>query len=221
MPRIKPPSKEESALLPSYAGLPDSAIHVPQTEADFALARQRLLSATVLGFDTESKPLFHSSQTDTGPHVVQLATEQEAWLLQLHHPQAVELAREVLAHAGICKAGFGLDNDRHALPRKLGVELHNILDLDRVFKRHGYGASVGVRAAVALVLGQNFRKSKKTSTSNWAVRQLSEAQRRYAAHDAHAAARVQAALAGWEHRQPPAPAPGRRPRPGPQAQPLA
>lgn len=212
MPRIKPPSKEESALLPAYSGLPDSAIHVPQTDADFALARQRLLAAPVLGFDTESKPIFHINQTDTGPHVVQLATGNEAWLLQLHHPQAVELARDVLADAKICKAGFGLDNDRQALPRKLGVELLNILDLDRIFKHHGYGSSVGVRAAMALVLGQSFRKSKKTSTSNWAVRQLSESQRRYAANDAHAAAQVQAALADWENRQPPVPAKARRPR---------
>ncbi|GGH56166.1 3'-exoribonuclease [Comamonas phosphati] len=212
MPRIKPPSKEESALLPAYAGLPDSAIHVPQNDAEFARARQRLLTAPILGFDTESKPIFHSSQPDTGPHVVQLATESEAWLLQLHHPEAMDLAREVLADVHICKPGFGLDNDKQALPRKLGVGLRNILDLDRIFKHHGYGSSVGVRAAVALVLGQYFRKSKKTSTSNWAVRQLSESQRRYAANDAHAAARIHAALADWESRQPPVPAKARRAR---------
>jgi ribonuclease D len=219
MSRIKPPSKEESALLPAYAGLPDSAIHVPQTDADFALARQHLLAAPVLGFDTESKPIFHSSQPDTGPHVVQLATESQAWLLQLHHPQAMELARAVLANAHICKPGFGLDNDRQALPRKLGVELHNILDLDRIFKHHGYGASVGVRAAVALVLGEHFHKSKKTSTSNWAARQLSESQRRYAANDAHAAVRIHAALADWENRQPPVPAKASRARPKARPQP--
>lgn len=212
MPRLQAPSKEASALLPPYTPLPDHAIFTPQTELQFEQARQALLAATVLGFDTESKPLFSVNQTDTGPHVVQLASAQAAWLLQLHHPLALALAREILASAAICKVGFGLDNDKLSLPRKLGVELAHIVDLDRGFKHHGYGASIGVRAAVALVLKQNFRKSKKTSTSNWAARELSDAQRRYAANDAHAPALLYAALPAWEAAQP-VPALHKKPRP--------
>lgn len=213
MPRLRAPSKEDSQQLPPFATLPDRAIHVPATDAEFEAARQALTAARVLGFDTESKPLFQVHQTDTGPHVVQLATRDAAWLLQLHHPQAVQLAAEVLGDASICKAGFGLDNDRRSLPARLGVQLHNVVDLDSVFKRHGYGNSVGVRAAVALVLGQGFHKSKRISTSNWAARQLSEAQCRYAANDAHGAAMVQDALPAWESRQPPVVERRRRPRP--------
>jgi ribonuclease D len=97
--------------------------------------------------------------------------------------------------------GFGLDNDRHSLPRRLGVELAQLVDLDRVFGRHGFGHNTGVRAAVALVLGQNFRKSKKTSTSNWALHQLSPGQIRYAANDAHAPAVLHRALPAWEAAQ--------------------
>ncbi|MEG1735636.1 MAG: 3'-5' exonuclease [Comamonas sp.] len=212
MPRLQAPSKEASALLPPYPALPDQAIFTPQTQQQFEQARQALLAASVLGFDTESKPLFSVNQTDTGPHLVQLATPQAAWLLQLHHPQAMALAREVLASTMICKVGFGLDNDKHTLPRKLGVELAHIVDLDRRFKQHGYGSSIGVRAAVALVLGQYFRKSKKTTTSNWAARELSDAQRRYAANDAHAPALLYAALPAWEATQP-QPAPRKKPRP--------
>lgn len=215
MPRLKPPSKEDSQLLPPYAALPDRAIHLPASDAEWAAARTALLAQTALGFDTESKPLFSTHQVDTGPHVVQLATPQAAWLLQLHHPQALALAREVLAHPGICKVGFGLDNDKASLPRRLGCDLHNVLDLDRVFKQHGYGNSTGVRAAVALVLGQNFHKSKKTSTSNWAAPHLSPGQLRYAANDAHGPAVIYAALPAWEARQP-APA-VRAPRPPRQA----
>ena len=107
--------------------------------------------------------------------------------------------------------GFGLDNDQSTLPRRLGAELAHIVDLDRVFKRHGYGASTGVRAAVALVLGQNFQKSKKQSTSNWSLPRLSEGQLRYAANDAHGPAVVYAALPAWEAAQPVA-APARAPR---------
>lgn len=219
MPRLKPPSKEESLLLPAFAALPDSAIHLPATEAEFAAARTALLAQSALGFDTESKPIFSTQQVDTGPHLVQLATTDAAWLLQLHHPQALELARELLAHPGICKVGFGLDNDKATLPRRLGCELHNVVDLDRVFKQYGYGNSTGVRAAVALVLGQNFHKSKKMSTSNWAARQYSPGQLRYAANDAHGPAVIYAALPAWQARQPaPAARPPRQRAPEPQQQ---
>ena len=214
MPRLLAPTKEQSLLLPPFGELPDSAIHVPASEAQMQAARTALLQQTVLGFDTESKPLFSTHQVDTGPHVVQFATVDTAWLLQLHQPGARELACEVLADARILKAGFGLDSDRSALQGRLGLELQNVLDLDRVFKRYGYGNSVGVRAAIALVLGQNFHKSKRQSTSNWSVRLLSQAQKRYAANDAHGPAMVQAALAGWEATQP-SPAP-KRPSPRPQ-----
>ena len=203
MPRLKPPSKEESQLLPPYCALPDHAIHIPATDAEFAHARAQLLTHGTLGFDTESKPLFHVHQVDTGPHVVQLATTQAAWLLQLHRPQALELAREIIGNAQICKVGFGLDNDKSTLPKRLGVALTNIVDLDRIFQQHGYGASTGVRAAIALVLGQSFHKSKKQSTSNWSLPNLSEAQIRYAANDAHAPAMVYAALPAWQAQQPP------------------
>ena len=201
MPRRKAPTKEDSALLPPFVQLPDAAIHVPDTPDAFAAARAVLLAAPVLGFDTESRPLFNAGQDDTGPHVVQFATPAAAWLLQLHHPEALEIARAVLASPRIRKVGFGLDNDRHSLPRRLGVELEQLVDLDRMFGRHGYGRNTGVRAAVALVLGQNFRKSKKTSTSNWSVRRLSPGQVRYAANDAHAPAVLYQALPAWEAAQ--------------------
>ena len=207
MPRLKPPSKEDSLLLPPFTLLPDRRIFVPRSDEEFERARTAVLAQRSLGFDTESKPIFHPGQIDNGPHVVQLATLDAAWILQLHHPKALELAREVLAAAHICKVGFGLEHDTSALPKRLGVELLNVLDLDRVFKRHGYGNSTGVRAAVALVLRQNFHKSKKQSTSNWANHALSPAQIRYAANDAHAPAVIYAALPAWEAQQPPLSAP--------------
>ncbi|MEG2818347.1 MAG: 3'-5' exonuclease domain-containing protein 2, partial [Comamonas sp.] len=63
MPRLQAPSKEASALLPPYPALPDQAIFTPQTQQQFEQARQALLAASVLGFDTESKPLFSVNQT--------------------------------------------------------------------------------------------------------------------------------------------------------------
>jgi ribonuclease D len=51
-----------------------------------------------------------------------------------------------------------------------------------------------VRAAVGVVLGQAFRKSKRITTSNWAAPNLSSQQLLYAANDAFAALRVMEGL---------------------------
>lgn len=202
MPRRLPPTKEESARLPRFATLAPACIGIPATPAQFETARAALLAAPVLGFDTESRPLFTAGVQDSGPDLVQLATPQRAWLLQLHHPQALALAREVLGDARILKVGFGLANDRRILPRRLGSEPANLHDLDQIFARHGFGRNIGLRAAVALVLGQGLSKSKKMSTSNWATRQLSPGQILYAATDAHAPAVLHPLLPAWEAAQP-------------------
>lgn len=212
MPRRTAPSKADSALLPPWTPLPDSAIQVPTTAAEWAQARAALLAASALGFDTESKPIFRAGQHDDGPHIVQLATPRAAWVLQLRHPQALALAREVLAAPHITKVGFGLDNDLRTLPQRLGVQPANVLDLDKVFRQHGFGHNTGVRAAMAIVLQRSFSKSKRTSTSNWAAPTLSPAQVRYAANDAHAPALIHAALPAWQAQQPPLP-PSKPPRP--------
>lgn len=198
MPTRHAPSKAESALLPTFDELNRSRIQLLQTEAELAKAASVLTRAEILGFDTESKPVFQAGQTDTGPHLVQLATLHDAWLIPMHLPQAAQLVRTVLANPAIAKVGFGLANDKQQLQRLWHAELHQIIDLDQHFSRLGYVRNLGVRAAVALVLGQSLTKSKRLSTSNWARNTLSEAQIRYAANDTHAAACVYAALAQWQ-----------------------
>ena len=53
---------------------------------------------------------------------------------------------------------------------------------------------MGLKAAVAVVLGQRFAKSKKATTSNWANKTLTPQQLQYAANDAHASLLVYKAL---------------------------
>jgi RNA polymerase sigma factor for flagellar operon FliA len=40
-----------------------------------------MLAAPVLGFDTESKPTFRKGEESDGPHLIQLADSQCAWLV--------------------------------------------------------------------------------------------------------------------------------------------
>jgi RNA polymerase sigma factor for flagellar operon FliA len=57
---------------------------------------------------------------------------------------------------------------------------------------------MGVKKAVAGLLGRRLEKSKRVATTNWASHRLSERQMLYAANDAHAALCVYRA---WVARQ--------------------
>jgi ribonuclease D len=188
------PSKEQIALLPEFERLGPDRIALVATAAQAQQARAELGAATVWGFDTESKPTFFKEQVSDGPHIVQLATLHKAWVFQLHDHECRSVVAQLLAQPGFTKAGFGLGDDRRRIQTKLGVDAVDVVELNAVFRARGYRKDMGVKGAVAVLFNQRFIKSKKASTSNWAVPNLSQAQLIYAANDAYAAIRVFHAL---------------------------
>ena len=188
------PEREQIALLQPFEGLGLRDIRVVATQQDAEAAATALLASRVVGFDTESKPTFAKFEVSSGPHVVQFATPSEAWLFQLHRTELHDVLRELLASADLLKAGFGLSSDLSLIRQRLDIEPRSVFDIDSEFRRRGYRKSIGVKTAVALVFDQRFVKSRKATTSNWANRQLTDAQLRYAANDAYAAIRVFDAL---------------------------
>ena len=188
------PGRDEIALLDVFAGLEMRDIELVATAEDAARALASLGQLAVVGFDTESKPTFLKNEVSTGPHTVQLASLDRAWVFQLHDAACRAAAASLLASSALTKVGFGLSSDRTQIRAKLGIEPQAVLDLDTVFRRRGHRNSVGVKTAVALLFNQRFVKSRKQTTSNWASRHLSEGQLRYAANDAYAAMRVFDAL---------------------------
>ncbi|MDA7415770.1 3'-5' exonuclease domain-containing protein 2 [Xenophilus arseniciresistens] len=189
-PRPQPPSREQIAALPPFAPLPLAHIHRVNSAQAAAQAAGQIRRHAWLGFDTESKPTFHKDERSTGPHTLQLASADAAWVFQLHQGDCLALALELLADAALTKVGFGLDGDKRLIRERWGIEPQAVLDLDSAFRRQGYRQSIGVKTAVAIVFGQCFTKSRKQSTTNWATPVLSEGQLRYAANDAWAALRV-------------------------------
>lgn len=188
------PDKDAIALLPEFPrlGLDRITLVASATQAREAVAALRDHAAW--GFDTESKPTFRVGEASDGPHIVQLATLERAWVFQLTDDGCREQVATLLAEAAHTKAGFGLGDDTARIRHKLGVEPASVLELNRVFRERGYRKDMGVKAAVAVLFGQRFAKSKRAATSNWALPRLSESQLVYAANDAYAAAHVLAAL---------------------------
>jgi len=188
------PGKEQIALLDPFDRLGLDRIALVTTRAQAERARDELAAARFWGFDTESKPTFVKDQASEGPHIVQLATLDKAWVFQLHDADCSALVADLLAHPGVAKAGFGLGDDRKRIQARLGVVPADVLELNTVFRKQGYRKDMGVKAAVAVLFNRRFIKSKKAATSNWANPRLTEAQLVYAANDAYAAAHVFHAL---------------------------
>ena len=188
------PSKEDIALLPPFEGLPLERVHVVRNSAVVNFALREIRQARFIGFDTESKPAFTKDAVRDGPHVIQLATLDHAFIVQVNSTAPVDFLKVVLESAEIVKVGFGLKSDRGPLRRKLEIRLGASVDLAHVVRKLGYRQAVGVKAAVAIVLGRRLSKSKSMTTSNWALPKLRANQLLYAANDAHAALAVFHAL---------------------------
>jgi len=188
------PDKDAIALLPPFERLGLDRITLVNTGQQAQEAKAQLLDAAAWGFDTESKPTFRVGEQSDGPHILQLSTAERAWVFQLHEAPCRDVAADLLAQAGMVKAGFGLGDDRKRIVHKLGIEPQGILELNTIFHQRGYRKDMGVKGAVAVLFNERFIKSKKAATSNWANARLNEAQLVYAANDAYAAIRVWQAL---------------------------
>lgn len=188
------PDKDAIAAMPPFARLGMDRISLVATGPQAREAFTPLAQAAAWGFDTESKPTFRVGDVSDGPHVVQLATPEHAWVFQLHDPNCRAVVAELFALRGIDKAGFGLGDDRRRILAKFGVEAVGVLDLNSTFSTRGYRKEMGVKSAVAVLFQQRFIKSKKVATTNWANPTLTEAQLIYAANDAYAAIQVYHAL---------------------------
>jgi ribonuclease D len=189
------PTREEIALLEPFSGLELDRIHVPCGTGEFASAAAEISAAGIVGFDTESKPTFVVGDVSEGPHLVQFALHDRAYLFQLHRAEGLPFLVELLQSERLIKVGFGLRSDRSHIRAKLGVDFGGVVDLNTVFSMDGYHKEIGVRAAVGMVLKRRFAKSRHVTTSNWAQPRLTPQQMRYAANDAYAALKVLEALA--------------------------
>ncbi len=176
--------------LPPYPGIRlADVILVDTVEAADAACRD-LAAETVLGFDTEAKPTFAKGEVSTGPHLIQLATDEKAWLFQIpRHAQHAGL-RAILESAAILKVGFGLGSDLAQMRGRLGIAPRGILDLSQALPREAPNKTLGAKTAVARYLGQQLAKSRRVTTSNWASARLNERQMLYAANDAQVALRI-------------------------------
>jgi ribonuclease D len=189
------PTREEIAGMMPFEGLALEQVHLVTTARQATSALDDLLTQPFLGFDTESRPTFRKGELSEGPHVLQFATRDCAYIFQTHYDHCIPAVAEILKSKRVAKIGFGLNDDLKRIAGKLIILPQLIVDLDHTFKKNfGLRNSIGAKTAIALLFRKRLIKSHKATTSNWANKVLTEKQLLYAANDAFAAYLVYAAL---------------------------
>lgn len=181
------------AELPPYLGIRIADVHLVVTPEQAVAARDALLATDAIGFDTESKPTFTKGETSTGPHLIQFSTDDKAYLFQISartDAHTLAVLQAILEPLAPLKIGFGLADDVKRLHAKLAIRAAGVVDLSVALRTPGQRNDLGAKTAVAKFFGRKLQKSKKISTTNWALPRLNDKQILYAADDAQVALRV-------------------------------
>ncbi|MBK8290778.1 MAG: 3'-5' exonuclease domain-containing protein 2 [Flammeovirgaceae bacterium] len=135
---------------------------------------------TLVGFDTETKPVFVRGQQNQ-VSLIQIAVEETVFLIRLKQTGMHAAIVNFLENEKILKAGVALRDDIKGLQRLKHYEPGGFIELAQLSKQAGLEVE-SVKKLTALLLG--FRISKSAQTSNWEAETLNEKQISYAATDA-------------------------------------
>ncbi len=155
-------------------------ILVVDNQEKAANAFKKLFASKVIGFDTESRPAFFKGQKFP-VSIIQLATQDEAFIFQLKYIHFEGRLIELLSNADIIKVGVGVQDDIRRLNDLCKFKAAGFYDLSAEMKKKGLVQS-GARALTARYLGRKLVKSSQKT--NWAHSHLTERQLEYAATDA-------------------------------------
>ncbi|WP_147820102.1 3'-5' exonuclease [Salidesulfovibrio onnuriiensis] len=159
----------------------EGPVHVVRTEKQRDAAVKALREETVLGFDTETRPVFKKGRKPNPPSLIQLASADEVYVFQINLLPMDNGLLELLADKQVIKTGVSVHDDIIGLKKLAKFRPANFIDLGEVSQQHKMQTH-GLRNLAANLLG--FRISKSAQCSNWAKEKLSKQQVAYAATDA-------------------------------------
>ena len=171
---------EEIELL-DLAAFPGRIYVISQPGPDLDHAVEHLSSQRLIGFDTETKPIFQAHQPRNHTALLQLSSETEAFLFRLHDLGLPQAVADIMADPYITKIGAAVHDDIRGLQHYCPFEPHRFMDLQSFGEEYGIKEK-SVRKMAAIILG--CKVSKAQQCSNWEADPLSEAQQLYAATDA-------------------------------------
>lgn len=134
----------------------------------------------IVGFDTETKPVFVSGHSNKVA-LMQIGLPEKVFLIRLNKTGMTNGLVEFLENKNILKAGVALRDDIKGLQKLKHYHPGGFVELAEMSKKAGLEVE-SVKKLTALLLG--FRISKSAQTSNWEAETFNEKQISYAATDA-------------------------------------
>ena len=170
--------KEHIKTLPVRAF--DGKIHLITEIKDVTEAIKTLRKYPILGFDTETRPVFRKG-VNHNVSLLQLSTLEEAFLFRLNHLGFPNELVALLEDSSILKVGVAILDDVRGLQRLSNFKADGFIELADIAGDLGI-VTCGLRNLAAIFLG--VRISKKAQLTNWERPVINSKQSLYAATDA-------------------------------------
>lgn len=172
------PEELESLPLDAFKG----EIFVIDTPGiEYHKAIQYLKKQKILGFDTETRPVFEPHHPHRSVALLQLSGPGKAYLFRINKIGLRRRLRSLLSDPLILKVGAASGDDVRCLQKIEPFEGRGFVDLQKIGWEWGI-LDKSVKKMSGLILG--IRISKTQQLSNWEADKLSPAQQLYAATDA-------------------------------------
>jgi ribonuclease D len=186
-------TNDEINALPLHAF--DGTIRVIQDREALPQVFKEISKHSIVGFDTETKPVFVKGQRHNVA-LMQIATPDQAFLIRVKFTGITPEIVAFLEDDKLLKAGVGVRDDIKALQVLKKFTAAGFVELADMARNAGLEVE-SVKKLTALLL--NFRISKSAQTSNWEAERLDSKQVSYAATDAWVCLNIYRKLRGDLH----------------------
>ncbi|MCF0195987.1 MAG: 3'-5' exonuclease domain-containing protein 2, partial [Bacteroidaceae bacterium] len=169
----------------------EGRIEVVQSEAEAEKALQVLSRASIIGIDTETKPVFQPRSRQNKVALLQLSTHEVCFLFRLNMIGLTPGLTELLSDENILKVGLSLHDDFMKLKQLRRFSPAGYVELQDYITKFGV-QDLSLQKLYANILGG--RISKGQQLTNWEADTLTDQQKGYAATDAWACIMLYEAL---------------------------
>ena len=176
-------SKFDKQLIPQLPQvLFEGGIETILSESEAEKAVDYLLRQDIIGFDTETKPMFKAGRQNEVA-LLQVSSRDICFLFRLNHIGMPPCIVRLLSDSSNTKVGLSWHDDIRMLKRRAEFTPGNFIELQEMVSDFGI-KDLSLQKLYANIFGQKISKTQRLS--NWEADILTEPQKRYAATDAWA-----------------------------------
>ncbi|MBO4446917.1 MAG: 3'-5' exonuclease domain-containing protein 2 [Bacteroidales bacterium] len=173
-------TNEEADRLP-LCSFPGEIHIITRPGRDLNRAAAYLASQKMIGFDTETRPVFSPAQKHNNVALLQLSGEDHAFLFRIFKLGMPKCLTKIMSDPSILKIGAAVHDDVRGLQHYANFAERGYIDLQNIAWEWGI-KDKSVKKLAANILG--LKVSKAQQLSNWEADNLSPAQQMYSATDA-------------------------------------